>query len=231
MDSLPSIEAIGASVEEAIGRGLEALNATRDQVQIAVLEEGDGAKVKSRVRVTLMAETEKPEPPEAPAIVPQADPESIAAAEEVLQKLLQFMQVDADVETTQAEAQDERDMRNGPPFVLNINGDDLGVLIGRRGETLNDLQFITRLITSKQIGQRTNLIVDVEGYKTRREQTLRRLATRLAKQVVNTRKRMILEPMPANERRIIHLTLRDHPDVTTESVGQGDNRKVTLIPR
>jgi spoIIIJ-associated protein len=231
LESLPSVEAIGVSVEDATGRGLEALNATRDQVRIDVIEKGDGSKVMARVRVTLLAQPEKPRavaPADAPA---EVDADEQLAAEEVLTQLLQSLQISARIETSVSTAVDEEDESEGPAFILNIVGADLGILIGRRGETLNDLQFITRLITSKRIGHRTNLIVDVEGYKMRREQTLRRLAARMAAQVVSTRKPIALEPMPANERRIIHIALRNHPQVRTESVGQGDSRKVTLIPR
>lgn len=234
MESLPSVEAIGVTVDDAIGRGLEALNATRDQVRIDVIDQGDGDKVMARVRVTLLAQPEKPQPhaattPTDSATEVDADEQELAV--ELLGQLLQLLQISAKIETSISTAVDEEDAADGPAIILNIVGADLGILIGRRGETLNDLQFITRLITSKRIGRRTNLIVDVEGYKTRREQTLRRLATRMAAQVVSTRKPISLEPMPANERRIIHIALRNHPQVRTESVGQGDSRKVTLIPK
>jgi spoIIIJ-associated protein len=126
---------------------------------------------------------------------------------------------------------DEQDEEEGPPLVLDIRGDDLGVLIGRRGETLSALQYLTRLIVSSQAHRGVNLVVDVEGYKARREQQLRQLALRIAERVASTRKPIALEPMPAYERRIVHLTLRDHPVVTTESVGRDEDRKVTIILR
>jgi spoIIIJ-associated protein len=107
----------------------------------------------------------------------------------------------------------------------------LGVLIGRRGETLGALQYLTRLIVSSQAHRGVNLVVDVEGYKARREQQLRQLALRMAERVASTRKPIALEPMPPYERRIVHLTLRDHPVVTTESVGRDEDRKVTIILR
>jgi len=141
------------------------------------------------------------------------------------------MRVRAHVDVHRAVPEDELDQntQGGPPLVLDIKGDDLGVLIGRRGETLRDLQYIARAIVSKQVGRNINLVVDVEGYKHRREQALRQLAARMAERVTTTRRPIALEPMPANERRIIHLALRNHPTVTTQSVGYGENRKVTLV--
>ncbi len=226
MDIPQSIEAIGISVDEAISRGLEALNATRDQVSVDVIEP-EGGKAMARVRVTLLTGAELPAAPE-PASASEID-----AAREVLSHLLHHLRVKAEVEARQAPAEDERDRDTpgGPPLVLNIVGDDLGILIGRRGETLSDLQHIARLIVAKQAGRPINLIVDVEGYKSRREQALRQLAERMAERVASTHKPIALEPMPANERRIVHLALRNHPSVTTQSVGQGETRKVTLIPK
>jgi len=118
-----------------------------------------------------------------------------------------------------------------PAVVLDIRGDDLGLLIGRRGETLRDLQFITRLIVSRKVGHWPNLVVDVEQYRIHREQALQQLARRMADKVRLTRQPVPLEPMPPNERRIIHLALRDDPYVTTHSVGEGEARKVIISPK
>jgi spoIIIJ-associated protein len=118
-----------------------------------------------------------------------------------------------------------------PPVVLDIVGDDLGILIGRRGETLAALQYITRLMVSRKTRRWYPLVVDVEQYKLRRERSLRRLAQRMAERVSFSRQPIALEAMSAYERRIVHMALRDHPSVTTESVGEGDQRKVTIIPK
>ncbi|MFB0537715.1 MAG: protein jag, partial [Anaerolineae bacterium] len=118
-----------------------------------------------------------------------------------------------------------------PTVVLDIVGDDLGILIGRRGETLAALQYITRLIVSRKTRRWYPLVVDVEQYKIRRERSLRRLAQRMAERVSFSQQTVALEAMPAYERRIVHLALRDHPTVSTKSVGEGDQRKVTLIPK
>jgi spoIIIJ-associated protein len=131
------------------------------------------------------------------------------------------------VKATILQPEDELDR---PGIHINILGDDLSILIGKQAETLNALQYITRLIVGKEVGRGVNLIVDVEGYRTRREQNLRNLARRMASQAVKTGRKQMLEPMPANERRIIHLELRDNQDVSTESVGEEPRRKVTIIP-
>jgi spoIIIJ-associated protein len=115
--------------------------------------------------------------------------------------------------------------------VLNIEGEDLGILIGRRGETLAAIQYLLRLMVNHRMRRWVNLVVDVEGYKSRREEQLRSLALRMADRVAKSGRAVALEAMPPAERRIVHITLRDHPDVTTQSVGEGDHRKVTIIPK
>ena len=117
-----------------------------------------------------------------------------------------------------------------PPIAFNISGDDLGILIGRRGQTLTSLQYIVRLIMAHKVKSWEHIIIDVEGYRQRRDRSLRALAMRMAGQVADSRMPFTLEPMPAYERRIIHITLADHFDVTTESVGIGESRKVVITP-
>jgi len=249
-----TIEAIGVNVEEAIARGLDALNVTRGQVNIEVLDQGvprpaPGQRPReARVRLTVKALPPAPAPkPHVPAPKPQptapaemrvplpaaladvSDQDVMNIAQETLQEMLDRLKIKGSVSVHQAEAADEQDEQDGPPLVLDIRGDDLGVLIGRRGETLGALQYLTRLIVSNKAARNVNLVVDVEGYKARREQQLRQLAQRMAERVATTRKPAALEPMPPNERRIVHLTLRDHPVVTTESVGRDEDRKVTII--
>ncbi len=143
-----------------------------------------------------------------------------------LEELLSKMEVSAQVKVMRS-----HDDQENAPWVLQIHGRDLGTLIGRRGETLAALQYIARLIASRELQRRANIVIDVEGYKARREKMLRRLAKRMADQAVQTGRTVALEPMPAYERRIVHLALRDNQDVTTESTGEGDHRKVTIIPR
>jgi spoIIIJ-associated protein len=114
---------------------------------------------------------------------------------------------------------------------LNIEGEDLGILIGRRGQTMVSLQYIVRLIVSRKIQVQIPIVLDVEGYKQRRCEGLRILANRLAEQVKDRKTPFTMEPMPAFERRIIHLALADHPDVITESTGIGDARQVVITPK
>ncbi len=168
------------------------------------------------------------EAPAAPA-EEQEELQSLApVARQTLEELLEKMGIPAQVETYVKPAQDEEDY---PKLVLNVRGRDLGVLIGRRGEVLNALQYLTRLIVGREVERRVNLVVDVEGYLERRERSLRQLAQRMAERAVATSRRQVLEPMSPAERRIIHVTLRHHPNVATQSVGQGENRKVTIFLR
>jgi spoIIIJ-associated protein len=114
---------------------------------------------------------------------------------------------------------------------LNIEGDDLGILIGRRGQTMVSLQYIVRLIMAHKMQVQMPIVLDVEGYKQRRCEGLRTLALRLADQVKTRSVPFTMEPMSAFERRVIHVTLADHPDVITESTGVGESRKVVIIPK
>lgn len=156
-----------------------------------------------------------------------ADDEEANVAVETVQELLDKMGVTASVEASYASPADENE---SGPLVLQVTGKDLGMLIGRRGETLASLQYITRLIVSRDLQRRVDLVVDVEHYKARREQRLHSLALRMAKQASQRGRTVKLEPMPAYERRIIHLSLRDRTDVYTQSEGEGDSRKVTIVP-
>jgi spoIIIJ-associated protein len=117
------------------------------------------------------------------------------------------------------------------PWLLDITGGELEKLIGRRGETLAALQYITRLITSREIQRQANIVVDVGGYKSRRARMLHKLALRMANEAVQRGRVVALEPMPPHERRIIHIALRDHDEVITRSVGEGESRKVTIVPK
>jgi spoIIIJ-associated protein len=220
-----SIEVSAPTPEEAIAKGLAELGKTEDEVQIETLDPGSrgvlgiGAK-DALVRLSFVEPEEEAPPPEKHI-------EQIG--KDTLQELLAKMQVRARVSIRpEEEVPPDED---APPFILDVVGDDLGVLIGRRGQTLQSLQYITRLIVSREVQHWVNLVVDVEKYKLRREKSLRQLAQRMAERVAFSGQPVALEPMPPNERRIIHITLRDHPIVTTQSIGQGDRRKVTIVPK
>lgn len=155
--------------------------------------------------------------------------DSAEAARQVLDELMQKMGIPSGVEVQLVpELSDE-----GEPatLVLNLTGDDLGILIGRRGETLGALQYLLRLMVSHRTKHWSNLVVDVEGYRVRRLHALGSLAKRVADDVAKTGRSQAMEPMPPDERRLVHMALRNHPKVTTQSVGEGERRKVTVIPR
>ncbi len=153
------------------------------------------------------------------------------AAEEVVTTLLDYLGVLAAVEVVDPGGRIDPETGEAVPLQLNVVGDDLGILIGRRGETLRDFQFISRLIISRKIGVWPNMVLDVEGYKERRRETLQALARRMADQVRETGRPLSLEPMPPNERRMVHMALRNDPDVYTESSGEEPRRKVRIYPQ
>jgi spoIIIJ-associated protein len=235
-----TLEMIAPTVEEALEKGLAELGLSQDEVEIEVLDEGSkgvfslGGR-QARVRLTI-----KPQGASIPAEqkhlddslrteIKDADFDNVMSiAQATVSELLEKMAVNNATVSTRL---DETPGRNGEPtIIVDIRGDDLSILIGRRAETLNALQYITRLILGKEIGRGINLAVDVEGYRERRERNLRQLAHKMAGQAVKTGRTQSLEPMPANERRIIHLELKDNEDVSTESVGAEPRRKVTIIP-
>ena len=146
---------------------------------------------------------------------------AVILAKEVLEKLLSVMRVSATVRVNEPS--------QSGAISLDITGEDLGILIGRRGNTLSCLQYLVYLVVSHQMKARVPVTIDVEGYRERRHEALRNLAIRIAERVKDTRQSVTMEPMPPGERRIIHLTLRDYPGVTTQSIGEGEDRKVTII--
>lgn len=246
----------GKTVEEAIQAGLAALGLKQNQVTIEVLSKGSrgllgfGAE-DARVRITPIAATPPSSPPSpapapspspvapqpsAPAPEPQspaapiapADTEAIAVAVELLQGMLDRMGVRATVRVVERKSTLEES--DEVPIVLNIEGEDLGVLIGRRSETLGAIQYLLRLMVNHRLRRWVNVEVDVQGYKARREDQLRKLAVRMAEKAVSSGRAVTLEAMPARERRIVHIALRNYPGVTTQSFGEGEHRKVTIIP-
>ncbi len=157
---------------------------------------------------------------------PEHDP-VLDHTEAVVSKLLHLLNLEAQVSAHYgAPGRDERRNIN-----VDIRGNDLSVLIGRRSETLSAFQYVASLIIGKETEQFIQLTVDVEGYRERREKQLIQMAKRMADQVAKSGRRQTLEPMPSDERRIIHIALRDHPQVTTESTGDDPYRKVTIIPK
>ncbi len=234
-----TLEVMGSSVEEAIESGLDQLGLPRDAVNVEVLDEGQNSFLglggrQVRVRLSLLdVEKEKKSEPEKVSILDQIDEENMdeiemakIRAHAIVDKLIDEVKVNAKIATRILEPEDDHDRSM---ILIEITGKDLSILIGRRAETLNALQYITSLILNQQMGKWMPLMIDVQGYRFRRERQLRQMARRLADQVIQTGRKQVLEAMPANERRLIHLELRYHPFVTTESVGDEPNRRTTIL--
>jgi len=213
---MDSLEKSAKTVDEAVELALAELGASRDEVDIVVLKEGrsgflgiGGGGATVRVSRRHAEETVR---------------EAVSVAKEMLEKLLSLMGVDAGVEETQSGDSGRAQ------FNLELKGDDLGVLIGRRGQTLASLQYLLYLMAGHQLKVHVPLTIDVEGYLERRSESLQTLATRMAERVVTTGQIAVMEPMTPRERRIIHLALKDYKGVITQSIGEGDYRKVTIVP-
>jgi spoIIIJ-associated protein len=193
-----------------------------DDVEITVLNEGRGGILglgaeDARINVKLL----KPEKGN--------EDESVTEASKVLQKMLSLLGVQASVEISSSQLVNEDGDSN--PVVLNIVGEDAGSLIGRRGQTLDAIQYLVRLITAKQNRPRTPVMIDIQEYKKRHYEDLRTMALNVASQVKTHKSSIRLEPMSAFERRIVHMALAKDPEVTTESIGEGEMRKVVVYPK
>ena len=237
-DQRLSVEVTAPTVEEAIARGAAELGVAPDAVDVQVLDEGGKGmfglglrqpRVRLTVKAAVSSEAREVRPTPRLSEAPEVDDdEALRVTIDTLDELLQRMGVDAKVLARWGEPTGTDAPRN---VLVDLHGTDLSILIGHRGETLSALQYITRLIVGKELQHPLPIVLDVEGYRARREKQLRQLAQRMAQQAIERGRTMTLEPMPANERRIIHIELRDHAQVTTESIGEGDHRKVTIIPR
>jgi len=210
MEKIEKMEISAKTVEEAIELALKELVAEREEVAVEVVSQGRpgffgiGGE-DARVRVTRLSPSE-----------------SLATQSiEVVNHLLSAMKASA-VATIRSSGDGEM----GP--TIDIDGEDSGLLIGKRGETLNAFQFLVNLVLNQKSPGHPLVIIDVEQYKERRSRALQALASRVAERVVSGGRAITLEPMPASERRIIHMALADHPYVTTESTGEGRDRKVTV---
>lgn len=199
-------EKTGKTVEEAITAGVLELAVDRDRVKVEVLEEPAkkglfglfGTRL-ARVRVSY-----------------EDEPGMLAS--EFIHKVCMAMGVNADAQVS----------KDGEHWHVDITGPELGILIGRRGDTLDALQYLTNLAVAKKMSERVRVIVDVEGYRLRREETLARLAKRLSEKVKRTGIRIVLEPMNPHERRIIHTTLQNETRISTFSEGEDPNRRVVI---
>jgi spoIIIJ-associated protein len=246
---MEGVEVSAKNVDEAIDIALEELGLKRQEVEIEILTPGRPGLLgiggePARVRVTALEEGTG-----RPMAEPEAEPDERARVEgderagveikdlrspeidlalESLTQLLEFMEVDCEVTLRAPET--PGDGLGRASAVLDMDGDDLGLLIGRRGTTLAALQYMVNVMVNRKMGTRVLVNIDAEHYKRRREETLEGLARRMADRVRQSDRSMTLEPMPAAERRIIHLFLAEDELVTTGSVGEGEDRKVVIYP-
>jgi len=242
-EEIAKLEVIAPSVEEAIEIGLKELGLTKDDVDVEILDEGKKGLLglgtrQARVALKIKSRPEEPKAPtrdEKPTPLPEEEeepvslseePEEVGIARETISIILEKMHVNANVTVKLGDS----DSNRVQPVLIDIEGNDLSFLIGRKAETINALQFITSLVVGREIGRWVPLQIDVQHYRKRREDELRKLARRIAEQVEGTGRKQILEPMPPNERRIIHIELKDNPNVETKSIGEDPRRKVTILP-
>ena len=224
---MKSIEISARTVAEAIRLALAQLGKDRDEVAIEVLEQGSEEE-EALVRVTVVDDEDDAAEPVEPVDPSQVD----AIARRILEDLLERMDIHAYVTAVRSTVPDQR----GDPeetITLHVEGADeeaMSLLIGRRGETLRSLQFMVNLLVSRKVQKWPQLVVDVGNYRQRRQESLEGLARRMAERVRQSGRPLMLEPMGAYERRIVHLALRSDPTIYTESSGEGENRKVVIYP-
>lgn len=231
-----SVEVQARTTDEAIRQALEQLGVGRDEVEVEVLAEGRAGvfgvgSQAARIRATVIGEAYEEEDVEEAeeeyeGTTAALMDESASTARETLERILDLLEFPNVVTIRNVDR--ERDLTT---IVLDVAGDDVGLLIGRHGETLSSLQFLLNICLQQPLGRHGRVVVDVEHYRDRREQTLRGVALRTADRVRRERHAVTLEPMPANERRIIHLTLQSNPYVGTESTGEGHERRVVVSPK
>ena len=201
------VEMKAKTVDEAVLKALAELNTTKENVEIEILEESKGlfgllGSKEVKVRVTLLKENESEK------------------AEEFLSNITKMMGMDITFETEYKE--EDKKME------IELKGEGLGLLIGRRGETLDAIQYLTNIFLNKETDDYIKVTLDAENYRERRESALVTLAKRTAQKATKYKKNMIIEPKNPYERRIIHEALQDYPEVTTYSIGEEPNRKVVV---
>lgn len=225
---MKSIEISARTVAEAVELALAQLGRDRDEVAIAVLESGEAGD-EALVRVTVVDDDEETQP--TPAITAYSG-DVVALARRILEDLLERMDVHAYVTAVTAHVPGQRG-DSEETVTLHVEGADeeaMGLLIGRRGETLRSLQFLLNLLVSRRVQKWPQIVVDVGNYRQRRQESLEGLARRMAERVRQMGRPISLEPMAAYERRIVHLALRGDASVYTESTGEGENRKIVIYP-
>lgn len=218
---MENLEIRAKTVEEAIELALEQLGLSREEAEVTILKEGKSGFLGLGVEEAIVKVTPLP--------LTTREDNVATLAKGVLEELLRLMGLTAEVQLEPYLPDGSGSERESITF--QVKGEDLGILIGRHGDTLAALQYILRLIIAHHQKTRVFITIDIEGYKQRRYKALRELALNLAQRAKSTGQLMTLEPMPADERRVVHLALSVNPDVTTQSVGEGEVRKVVIQPR
>ena len=221
---MEDLQISGKTVQEATKKALTRLNVGLDEIEVTVIKEGKSGILglgseDALISVKVLVDDNKGN-----------ENEELKAARQILDTLLKNLGVNAEIEIKTPESILDEDGEENP-VVFNVTGEDLGGLIGRRGQTLDALQYLVRLMFARQTKSKMPIMVDVESYKQRRFEDLRTLAFNVADQVKTRRASIRLEPMPAFERRIVHMTLANDPDVVTESIGEGESRKIVVSPK
>ena len=202
------ITASGATVEEAIETALQQLNIPENRAEIEVIDEGKKGFLGlfGSVRAVVKVKEKK---------------DNIEVAKQFISEVATNMGIDVEI-----------DVEQGDKIVkFNLSGEKIALFIGRRGKTLNALQYLTQLVLNKDTDQYYSVVVDAEGYRERREETLIELAQKMANRAVRSKRKVKLEPMPAYERKIIHTALQDMPNVSTYSNGNEPNRYIVIKPK
>jgi len=224
---MESFEISGKSVEEALHKAEKKLGISREEFKYTVLKEGkSGILGIGAEEARILVESIEPIEPVAQE---EKEDDTTVLIKNILDELLQHMGFKAHAALEKPLLSEENETTT---LTFNITGDDdIGILIGRHGQTMSSLQYLVRVMISRKLPEPPSIIVDVDGYKQRRYEALRATAKRIAEQVKTRRTPFTLEPMPAFERRIVHLTLANDPNVTTQSIGEGDSRKVVIMPK
>jgi len=202
------VTATGLTVNEAVKEALKQLQANREEVEITILDEGKKGlfglfgKKPARVKVTL-----------------NQNPSKIV--HDFLSDIVEKMGIKADILVKQ----------KGKVINIQLSGDKMSMLIGKRGQTLNSLQYLTQLVANRYSNHYLQIILDAENYREKRKETLQQLAGKLAKQAIRTSKNVSLEPMPSYERKVIHAALAEFKDIKTYSVGEEPNRHLVIAPK
>lgn len=203
-----AVEKSGRTVEEAVALALQELGVDRERARVEVLEEGArgflgiiGGRA-ARVRVSV-------------------EEDVCEKAVQLVRDVVAAMELEAEIAARE----------EGDTVYISLQGNNLGVLIGRRGETLNALQYLVNLAVNRNCVDRKRVVLDIEGYRKKREEALQRLALRLADKARRRGRSVVLEPMNPQERRIIHMALRGRDDIYTFSEGEEPFRKIVIAPK